>query len=134
MDGLAVAEGPHAQTGPETFIHHGHIHHAQHHMAIRPKGHGRPHLGDAVYKIGGAVHGVDDPAQRRRLLPGHAAFFSQEFRLRQQFSQTFLKEGLHGHVRFRHQVDTALVPDGMRFFPLAANDVAALAHDVHHIL
>ena len=79
-------------------------------------------------EVGGAVHGIDDPAGRRN---GKVfrAFLSEESRARREGGEAFLEEALHGDVGFGDEIDAPLASDGVGLRMVGADDRAALPDD-----
>src|SRR5574344_1269586 len=113
---------------PESRILAGDPYRADCEAAAAPQRHGRGHLRNTVYKIRRAVQRVDDPAVSIRLAQVFRAFFRHEGRRGGQRCQGALQAGLHRHVRFRDQINAALVAHMAGAAPCLAHNSAACQH------
>ena len=75
---------------------------AEHNFPVQAVGHGRDGQGQAVGKIGCAVHGIDDPAGIRQAQI-FRALFSEESGLGRQGCKAFFQECLHSDIGFRYR-------------------------------
>mgnify|MGYP000240689107 CR=1 FL=1 len=95
---------------------------------VQAVGHGRDGQGQAVGKIGCAVHGIDDPAGIRQA-QSFRALFSEESGLGHQGCKAFFQECLHSDIGFRYEIDAPLMADSVGMGMIGADDGAAFLDD-----